>query len=65
MMDCKDPDEFIIKYGYEGFIKQLKHALTSVEFQLRLAKLKYDFETGDGRVSYIKEAVSILKKTEK
>jgi len=62
MMDCKDPDEFIIKYGYERFIKQLNHALTSVEFQLRLAKLKYDFDTNDGRVSYIKEAVSILKK---
>jgi len=62
MMDCKDPDEFIIKYGYERFIKQLNHALTSVEFQLRLAKFKYDFDTNDGRVSYIKEAVSILKK---
>lgn len=62
MMDCKDPDEFILKYGQEQFAKQVKYALTSVDFQLNLSKESFDMDTNDGRISYIKEAVNILKK---
>jgi len=62
MLDTKDPDEFVVKYGQEKFHDQVNRSLTSIEFKLKLVRVDCDFKTNDGRIKYIKEAINILKK---
>ena len=56
----KDPDEIIRTYGAERFAKLLEGADNDIEYKLLRAKEKYRTETDDGKLSYLKEAVSVL-----
>ncbi|MEG2677550.1 MAG: DNA primase, partial [Oscillospiraceae bacterium] len=60
---AKDPDEYIKKNGVDRFRELVDKSSNSVEYELRRARLKYDIETDNGRVQYLKDASEILART--
>ncbi len=57
---AKDPDEYIVKFGREKFEMILNGSDNAVEYSLANAKAKHNIDTDDGRVAYLKEAISLL-----
>ncbi len=63
----KDPDEFMRTYGNEGparFKRLIEDCTNDVEYQLQKALKKYDVQTSQGKIDYLKEAIRILAKIE-
>lgn len=61
----KDPDEFINAYGDDGparFRKLIESCYNDVEYRLEKLRRNFDLESGDGKVQYLMEAVSVLAK---
>ena len=56
----KDPDEIIKKYGPERFRAIIDGAANDIEFRLNQAKQPFDLNTDDGKISFMREAVTIL-----
>ncbi len=56
----KDPDEIIKKYGPERFRAIIDGAANDIEFRLNKAKQPFDVSTDDGKINFMREAVSIL-----
>lgn len=56
----KDPDEIIRKYGRERFQSLLDGAANDIEFRLLAQREKFDLESDDGKVRFLKAAVEIL-----
>lgn len=56
----KDPDDYIKEYGAERFKLVLEGAKNDIEFRLLKAKAKFDVETSDGKIQYLREAVDVL-----
>lgn len=57
---AKDPDEYIKKFGRDGFSRLLKN--TESEFQFRLGKIlsKYDIANADQRLKALDEAIGVI-----
>lgn len=56
----KDPDEFMRMHGENGplrFKQLLDSGGTDIEYRLGAIREKYDLETSDGKVAYLREAV--------
>lgn len=60
--NAKDPDEYIKKYGRAGFENLIKNAKPGVLFILGKVKEKFDLETTEGTIDYIRESADILRK---
>lgn len=60
----KDPDEIIRKYGRERFQSLLDGAANDIEFRLLAEREKYDLDSDDGKVRFLKAAVEILASLE-
>ena len=60
---AKDPDEFIKKYGAEKFRALIEGSESSVEYAIDRAKRKYDLNTDDGKVSFMREFCAIMADT--
>ncbi len=60
MEGAKDPDEYIKKFGSTRFRLLLDGSANATEYELAKVKSKYDIETADGRVNYLKEACTVL-----
>lgn len=58
--DAKDPDEFIKKFGADRFKMLLDGSNNAVEYELSLAKARYEIATADGRLGYLRDAIDIL-----
>ncbi len=56
-----DPDEYVNKYGQEGFMDRIQNALPLIDYKLELIKKNVDFNTNEGKISYIKESIKILR----
>ncbi|MGI5959929.1 MAG: DNA primase [Massiliimalia sp.] len=61
---AKDPDEFIKKFGARRFEILLENAGNVVEFELSKAKSACDLNDTNGKLEYIRRAVSILSSVE-
>ncbi|MCI2061170.1 MAG: DNA primase [Eubacteriaceae bacterium] len=59
--DGKDPDEFIKKQGRNEFLKLVDGALPYADYRIASAARKYDTDTAEGRLDFIKEAVAVLR----
>ncbi len=57
---AKDPDEFIKKNGPDAFRNLIDNAANQVEYRLRALEAQYPPVTDEGRVDYLKAAVSLL-----
>lgn len=58
----KDPDEIIKKFGAERFKGMLEAARNDIEFTLAKAKQKYDLNSDQGKIDFLKEAIRILSR---
>lgn len=56
----KDPDEFIKTRGAERFQQILDGSGNDVEYRLNKIRAKYNADAADGRVSILKEAITLL-----
>ena len=57
---AKDPDEFIKTKGPEAFQNLLSESENHVEYRLDAVKSKYDLETDEGKVGYLKDASGVI-----
>lgn len=60
MTGAKDPDEFIQKYGRERFAMLLDGSRNAVEFELGKLRSKFDTQTADGKVGFLKDACKLF-----
>ncbi|MDD3192932.1 MAG: DNA primase [Oscillospiraceae bacterium] len=58
--DAKDPDEFIKKFGATRFRLLLEGAGSAMEFEIGKLRQKYDLETSDGKVGFLKEFAQFM-----
>lgn len=56
-----DPDEYVRKYGSEGYVAELAKAKPLFEFKLCDLAQKFDMTVADDRGKYVVEAVEILR----
>lgn len=59
---AKDPDEYIIKFGKESFLKQVKNSISLFEFKLENISRKYDLENISDKVKFMAEVLELLVK---
>ncbi len=64
MEGAKDPDEYIIKYGSEGFKRLARNAISLVEFKVKMLKEKYDLESATDKVRFLKQITKVLSEVE-
>ncbi len=60
MTGAKDPDEYIKKYGAQRFKLLLDGSSGAMDFEIAKLKAKYDLETDEGKVGYLKEFVAFM-----
>lgn len=56
-----DPDDFVRKYGKDGFVEQMASAPPLIEYKIKYASKAYDLNTAEGRGNYAVEAMDILR----
>lgn len=60
MSGAKDPDEYVKKYGADGFRLLLQKSGGAISFELKKLTLGLDMDTPEGKASYLKKAVGLL-----
>ncbi len=60
MTGAKDPDEYIKKFGAERFGLLLEGASNATEYAIARAKQKYDLESADGKVAFLRDFVALM-----
>ena len=60
IVDAKDPDEFLKKFGADRFKLLLQGSSNRVEYQLKAIAKKYDFQADEQRVKFIQEAAELI-----
>ena len=58
--DAKDPDEFIKKFGATRFRLLLEGAGSAMEFEIGKLRQKYDLDSPDGKVGFLKEFAQFM-----
>ena len=58
--DCKDPDEYIKKYGSARFEKLLSNAMSAIDYRLLTAARGIDLDATDGKLKYLNKACEVL-----
>ena len=59
---AKDPDEFVVKYGPERFLKQLDNAISLVEYKVKVLKSNLNLEQPNDKIKFLKEIANVLSK---
>ncbi len=60
MQPCKDPDEFIRKFGAEAFEERIREAVNSFFFALDIERQKYDMSDPAAKTAFEQEAARRL-----
>lgn len=60
MNGAKDPDEYVKKYGADGFRLLLEKSGGAISFELKKLTVGLDMDTPEGKSSYLKKAVGLL-----
>lgn len=60
MSGAKDPDEYVKKYGADGFRLLLEKSGGAISFELKKLTAGLDMDTPEGKASYLKKAVGLL-----
>lgn len=58
--ECKDPDEYIKKFGAARFGALLEGTVSDIEYRLYTAAKEIDLDAPDGRLQYLKKACDVL-----
>ena len=56
-----DPDDVVRTYGPVGIRSAMEHALTLMEFKLKVLSQRFDLETENGRMEFAKAAAPLLR----
>lgn len=60
MTGAKDPDEYIKQFGAERFGLLIEGAANATEFEIAKLKQRYDLDSADGKVSFLREFVLLM-----
>ena len=60
IVDAKDPDEFLKKFGADRFKLLLEGSANRVEYQLNAIRSKYDLRVDDQKIAYVHEAAELI-----
>ena len=61
LKDCKDPDEFVRKYGLEEYKKAIGDSTHYIKFRIDHLRKSFNLEKDEERVKFAKEASKIIK----
>ncbi|WP_315166048.1 DNA primase [Metaclostridioides mangenotii] len=61
LRDSKDPDEFIRKYGFDEYKKEIERASHYIKYKIDNLKGNYNLNRDEDKVKYIKEACKVIK----
>ena len=59
---AKDPDEFVIKYGPERFLKYVDNSISLVEYKIKNLRATLDIEQANDKIKFLKEIANVLTK---
>lgn len=57
---AKDPDEYVIKYGPERFLKCVDNAISLVEFKVKTLKQGLNLENTNDKIKFLNQIAKIL-----
>ena len=57
---AKDPDEYLKKYGPQGFEHLIEQAGNHIEYRLRRLQGQYDLTRDEGKVAYLQAAAALV-----
>lgn len=60
LKDNMDPDDYVRKYGKDGYLKLLDEALPLIEYKLLCAETGFDLKNSDDRIKYARTAIGVL-----
>ena len=55
-----DPDDFIKKYGMEGFENKIKSAISYIDFKIKILRENFNLEDAEGLSNFTVESAKIL-----
>ncbi len=61
LKECKDPDEFIRKYGVLEFEKEIQNSTHYIKYKIDNLKRNFNIQKDEDRVKFAKEASKIIK----
>lgn len=61
---AKDPDEFVIKYGPERFLKCVDNAISLVEFKVKNLKQGLNIENTNDKIKFLNQIAKILSEVD-
>ena len=61
LKECKDPDEFIRKYGVLQFENEIKNSTHYIRYKIDNLKRNFNIQKDEDRVKFAKEASKIIK----
>ena len=61
LKECKDPDEFIRKYGVLQFEKEVQNSINYIKYKIDNLKRNFNIQKDEDRVKFAKEASKIIK----
>ena len=59
---AKDPDEYVVKYGPERFLKQVEKSISLVEYKVKMLKTTLDLENVNDKIKFLTEIAKVLSK---
>ncbi|MGL5330654.1 MAG: DNA primase [Peptostreptococcaceae bacterium] len=61
LKECKDPDEFIRKYGVNEYKKSMENSIHQVKYKIDNLKKNFNIENDEQRIKFGKDASKIIK----
>ena len=61
LKDCKDPDEFIRKYGVLDYKKAMDRSVHSIKYRIDILKRSFNIEKDEEKIKFAKEASKLIK----
>lgn len=61
LKECKDPDEFIRKYGVLEFEKEINNSTHYIKYKIDNLKRNFNIQKDENRIKFAKEASKIIK----
>jgi len=58
--EAKDPDEYVIKFGYGKFNLLIEKAISLVEFKIKMIKKELDLDNTNDKIKFLNEIAKIL-----
>lgn len=60
LTDNLDPDDYVRKYGKDGYMKLLDEALPLIDYKLKKVEEGYNLDSADEKIKYAKAAIDVL-----